>query len=62
VEVLGRLEVLDLGGLTLKNNLVLLVTGAKSKRGRELSGCGNREIAGVAKVVLGLCERCAGKR
>jgi hypothetical protein len=61
VELLRRLEVLDLGGLTLEDNLVLLVAGAKSKCGGKLSGCRDCEVSWVAEVVLSFREGCAGQ-
>jgi hypothetical protein len=61
VESLDRFEVVDLGGLTLENNLVLLVTRAEGDNGKFRS---NRDgkIAGVAEVVLSLGNGGAGKR
>jgi hypothetical protein len=61
VKLLHRLEVLDLVGLTLKDNFVLLVAGAKSKCSGKLSGCRDGEVSRVAEVVLSFRERCAGQ-
>jgi hypothetical protein len=58
VEGLGRLEAVDLGSLTLEDNLVLLVARAECDNGKLRSRDG--EIAGVAEVVLGLSECSAG--
>jgi hypothetical protein len=57
---LGGLEMLDLASLTLENDLVLVVTGAESKKSRELSSCGDSEVAWVAEVVLGFDKSRAG--
>jgi hypothetical protein len=59
VEGLSRLEAVNLGSLTLKNDLVLLVAGAECDNGK-LGGGRNGEIAGVAEVVLGFRKGRAG--
>ena len=59
VEGLSRLEAVNLGSLTLKDNLVLFVARAKCDNG-ELSSGRDGEIAGVAEVVLGFSKCSAG--
>jgi hypothetical protein len=53
VEGLGTLGQLDLSGLSFEDYLVLLVTGTKGERSRQL-GCRDSQVTGVAKVVLSL--------
>jgi len=53
------LDDVNLGSLTLEHNLVLLVTGAQSKRVGQLSRDG--EVTGIAEVVLGLGDGSAGE-
>jgi len=57
---LSRLKALDLGSLTLENDLVLLVAGAECDNG-EFGSSRDSQIAGVAEVVLSFRERCARK-
>ena len=61
VEGLSRLQVVNLGSLTLENNLVLLVTRAKGDDG-QLRSRRDGKVAWVAEVVLSLGDGSAGKR
>jgi hypothetical protein len=59
VEGLSRLEAIDLGSLTLENDLVLLVAGAECND-RKLGVGRDGKVARVAEVVFGFSKCRAG--